>query len=615
LRHVNIARVFDFGREGGDLVCISEHLPGETLAAWVAAHGPMAGDAALRVAEQVVSVLSSASFHKLPFPPIQPSDIIVVLGQTPEGSWPLVKLINFGLPALRSSPTLEPEDAETREQAPSVEQVVNSDQLAHETTDIRSEIYSLGATLYFLLTGVALSADALHRSPKFSGFPKALRTLLARMLHRNPDQRPKDLVVLAEMIRECLLKIDRRRALADKYGIPYRTTIPRRPEARPARLLRIALPVAALLLATAVIAAIMFSEPIGRIMHGTRETKKVGVLIGVPESSPPQAVQNASTTAPATVASQEANPAVPNGSQPPENAATASNSPQVASPDIQQTQTMNAQSQATAPNASGATSPQPMAEGSSSSAGETKSSAKPDEAAQSGTASQSSSHTKKKSVASTSKRARGASPPQAVENASTTSPATVASQEANPAVPNGSQNGSQPPENAATASNSPQVATPDIQQTQTLNAQSQATASNASEPTSPQPIAESSSSSAGDTKSSAKPDEATQPATASQSSSHSKKKSVASTSKRARGSQRFSDDWPQRRSGSVRGRVVGITSDGRLILRLPSGRTAIVTPDSDQDEFTPRRHRRTVIDRDETFAPPPRFEPDYFPND
>ena len=488
LRHVNIAKVFDFGREGGDLVCISEHLPGETLAAWVAAHGPMAADAALRVAEQIVSVLSSASFHKLTFPPIQPSDIIVVPGQTPEGTWPLVKLINFGLPALASSPQLQAAHSQTREEASTAEQFAYSEQLAHGTTDLRSEIYSLGATLYFLLTGVALSADALQRPPKFSGFPKALRSLLARMLHRNPDQRPKDLVVLAETIRECLLKIERRRALADKYGIPYRTTIPRRPEARPARLLRIALPVAALLLATAVIAAVLFSEPIGRIMHGDRETKKAGVLIGVPESSPPQTVQNASMP---------------------------------------------------------------------------------------------------------------------------TSPATVASQEANPAVPNATQ----PPVNVATASNSPQVTSPDIQQTQTTNAQSQATASNASEPTSPQPIAESSPSSSNEIKPSSKPDEATQPVTASQSSSQSKKKSVASTSRRARGAQGLSEDSPQRRGGSVRARVVGITSDGRLILRLPSGRTATVSPDGEQDEFMPRRHRRTVIERDEMFGRPPRFEPDYYPGD
>jgi serine/threonine protein kinase len=491
LRHVNVARVIDFGREGGDLVCISEHLPGETLAAWVAAHGPMPADAALRVAEQIVSVLSSASFHKLTFPPIQPSDIIVVPGQTPEGTWPLVKLINFGLPALIPSPQVQAEDSQPRDETLPAGQLASSEQLPHGTRDVRSEIYSLGATLYFLLTGVALSADAVQRSPKFSGFPKALRALLARMLHRDPDQRPKDLVVLAEMIRECLLKMDRRRALADKYGIPYRTTIPRRPEARPARLLRIALPVAALLLATAVIAAVLFSEPIGRIMHGNRETEKVGVLIGVPESSPPQAVQNASTAAPTTVASQEANPAVANGGQ----------------------------------------------------------------------------------------------------------------------------NGSQPPVNETTASNSPQVASTGIQQTQTMNAQSPGTAPNAPEATSPPAIAESSASSADEMKPSSKPDEATSPATASQSSSHSKKKSVASTSRRARGPQGFSEDSPQRRGGSVRARVVGISSDGRLILRLPSGRTAIVSPDAEQDEFMPRRHRRTVIERDEMFGRPPRFEPDYYPGD
>ena len=482
LRHVNIAKIFDFGREGSDFVYVSEHLPGETLAAWVGSHGPMRADAALRVAEQIVSVLSSASFHKLPYPSIQPSDIMIVPGQTPEGSWPLIKLTNFGLPAVRSNR----ESVQTEAGAAPAEHFAGSEQLAAAPSDIRSEIYSLGATLYFLLTSVALWPETLQTPPKFSRFPKPLRTLVARMLHRDPDQRPKDLVVLAELIRECLQKIERRRALADKYGIPFGTTVPRPAQGGRARLVRRALAVGVLLLLAAVLAPVLLPGPIGRMMHRNREAKNIGVLIGVPESSPqPVASQNvSSTSAPANVAAQGANATVPFQNESPVNAATASNSPQVASPDIQQTQTTNVQPQTAAPNTPEATSPA-IAESSSSPAGETNSSA------------------------------------QAIAGA--------------------------------------------------------------------------------------------QPSPATESSSHSKKKSVASTSRRARGAQDFSEDAPQRRAGTMRGRFVGITSDGRLILRLPSGRTAIVAPD--EGESVPRRHRRANVDRDEMFARPPRFEPDYFPND
>jgi len=487
LRHINIAKVLDFGREGGELVCISEHLPGETLAAWVANHGPMPADAVLRVAEQIVSVLSSASFHRLPYPPIEPSDIIIVPGQTPEGTWPLVKLINFGLPAMAADTKLQSANSETPEQVSTAEPFVSSEQSTHGTTDIRSEIYSLGASLYFLLTGVALFDEVPQGGPKLSRFPKPLRTLLGRMLHRDPDQRPKDLVLLAEMIRQCLQKVERRRALADRYGIPYRTTFPPRTKAPSRPLLRIALPIAALLVAAAVLAAVLSPEPISRIIHPNRETKKLGVLVGVPESSPSPAVQNASMPIPpADVASQGTTAAVPSSSEPPVNAAATSNSPQAPPPDVQQAQTTTAQSRATAPNASEATSPAAITESSSS-----------------------------------------------------------------------------PPEETNLSSKS-----------------------------------------AG----------GSQAATASQSSSQSKKKSVASASRRARGDQTL-PDRTQRGPRSVRARVVGITSDGRFILRLPSGRTAIIAPDSEQDEFAPRRHRRAYMGRDEMSAPPPQFEPDFFPND
>src|SRR4030095_17442 len=315
LRHVNIAKVVDFGGEGDDYVYVSERLAGETLASWVRSHGPMPADAALRVSEQIVSVLSSAGFHKLAYPAIQPSDIMLVPGQTAEGSWPLIKVTNFGLPALMT-PELQVSESETPQQAAGSQQVSIHRQFGQPTSDIASEIYSLGVTLYFLLTGVALSAEALQHGPRFSGFPKPLQVLLGRLLHRDPDQRPKDLLVVTEMIRESLGKIERRRALSDRYGIPLRTTVPRPREAWPRRLVRTAVVVGVLLLLAAAIAPIVFPDSISKLVRRIQKPKQVGVLVGVPDSSPaasqPRAVaqvpRNASSTPPAVVSSQPMNP-------------------------------------------------------------------------------------------------------------------------------------------------------------------------------------------------------------------------------------------------------------------------------------------------------------------
>ena len=479
LRHANIAKVLDFGREGDDYVYVSERLPGETLASWVRTHGPMAADASLRIGEQVVSVLSSAGFHKLPYPSIQPSDIMLVPGQTAEGSWPLVKVTGFGLPALMSNPEPQLSESKIPKEPASAEQVPGNQQFSQPTRDIRLEIYSLGVTLYFLLTGAANSTEALQQGPKVSGFPKPLRALLGRMMHRAPDQRPKDLLVVTGMIRGCLEKIERRRELSDRYGIPFRTNVRRRTEARPRRLVRTAVAVCALLVLAAAIAPLVFPESIGKIIRASHISKPVGVLIGVPESSPPplaQASQSGSATASAGVVSQPVNPTV--APEPPAqaNTATTANPPLVSPKDTQQAQTSNAQSQVAASTDLAATSAGATPDGSASADTEVKS----------------------------------------------------------------------------------------------------ASQANAESP----------------------------PTTSSQSTSQGKKKSVASNSETSA---------RQRRTGSVRSRFVGITPDGRLILRLPSGRTAIVAPD--EEEFAPRHRSRVFIDRDQMYGPPPGFGSDYFPND
>jgi hypothetical protein len=491
LRHVNIAKVLDFGREGDDYVYVSERLTGETLASWIRSHGPMPADAALRVGEQIVSVLSSTGFHKLPYPSIQSSEVMLVPGQTAEGTWPLVKVTNFGLPELKARPEPQSVESDVPEKAVG-EQVVNDQQFGLPTKDIRSEIYSLGVTLYFLLTGVALSAEALRHGPKFSRFPKPLRTLLGKLLHRDPDRRPKDLLVVTEMIREALGKIERRRSLSDRYGIPLRTSVPRPRQARPRLLARTAAVVGVLLLLAAAIAPVVFPDSINKLVRSIQKPNQVGVLIGVPDSSPaagePRALAqvppNTASTPPSVVSSQPVNPATQPETAAPGTAATTPNPSHIAPADVQQAQMASAQPQAAAPTNSA----------------ENSSAATPD------------------------------------SSVSTTDASSLA------------QANTEPP-----------------------------------------------------------------PTTGSQSSSQSAEKSVVSKSKRARAG-RSSAAYSQRgRTHSIRSRVMGITSDGRLILRLPSGRTAIVAPD--EEEVVPRHRNRVYIDRDQMFGPPPGFQPDYFPGD
>jgi hypothetical protein len=493
IKHVNIAKVFDFGHEGDHFVYVSELLRGEPLASWVEQHGPMPADAVLRVAEQIVSVLSTARFHKLAHCDIQPSNLMIVPGSTPEGSWPFVELLNFGLAEPQSGPeSLRDTDSARAELAkpnggdervesfPVAPQFASPEQLQHQTVDFRSEVYSLGATMYFMLTGAAPSPEMRRRPRELSGFPKALRNLIASMLRRDPDQRPKDPVALAEMIRECLLKIERRQLLARKLGIPLAGVIPRksRPPSTPlAQVLRGILVFAAIVLAAGVLGAFLLPADINPFRHRTVAKEEIGVPIGVPGPSPitPAQAVNAAPVAANQPATDTAAPAAANQGPPPA---------------PEQEQTSNADLVA-------AVTP--------------------------------------------------ANPPEASANTPAITPET--------------------------------------------SAQIQDTAS---------------------TQSNAEP----QPATASQSTPSSKKKSVASASKRRRAAQNYGQR--RRSTGSMRARVVGITSDGRLIFRSTSGRTVIVTPGSEgEDELAPSRRRRDFVPeaRDEFFAPSQPFPPDYFPDD
>ena len=496
IKHVNIAKVFDFGRERNYFVYVAEALQGEPLALWIAQHGPMPADAVLRVAEQIVSVLSTARFHKIAHCAIEPSNLMIVPGPTPEGSWPFVKLLNFGLAELKSSPESSPEDEsaqlenipETNSARGGLSQTDKEDkredsfsvgsQFAspeprtlsgqQQTFDFRSEVYSLGATMFFMLTGAAPSSEMPRRSRELSEFPKVLRNLIANLLRRDPDQRPKDPVALAEMIRECLQKIERRQLFARTLGIPRAAVVSRKSKTTTTPLVQVLrgiLVFAAIVLAAGVLGAFLLPADINPLRHRTAAKQVIGIPIGVPENSSPATPQAVST--PPIVANQPVTDTPSPG-------------------EIQAPSAGSEQEQTATPGFAAATTP--------------------------------------------------ANPPEA-------SPGPTAT---------GEEDSVQAQEETASASSR-------------SGAESQ-------------------------------------PATASKSTSSGKKKSVASKSKA--------------RTGLMGAKMVGITSDGRLVYRLHSGRTKIVAPDSDEDEPVPSRRRRDHMPqtRDEFFVPSQPFSPDDVPD-
>jgi len=311
LDHANIAKVVAVGGTEDELAFVSEYPQAETLETWVAAHGPMPADAVLGVALQVMSALAAVRFVALTYPAIGPSNLIIVSGQTAEGGWPSVKILNFGLAGLE----LATEDRQ-KDDLPS--EFASPEQLQRGTTDFRSAIYSLGATMCYLLTGAFYSAEP--RSRQTRRFARPLRNLITPMLRQNPDERPQDPLLFTQAVQRCLQKVERRQALTRTLGIPFVAVkagrVRHRPKPAPVPLeaeighapiaplpvtgrsrpnfFGRAVAVAALLLVLATAAAFLLPAPVGMILHRNRD-KEIGVPVGIPESSAMAMAQNSSS--------------------------------------------------------------------------------------------------------------------------------------------------------------------------------------------------------------------------------------------------------------------------------------------------------------------------------
>jgi serine/threonine protein kinase/Tfp pilus assembly protein PilF len=209
LRHPNVASVFHFGETtDGERFYAMEFVEGETLEAQVHRDGPLNVSSALDIAEQVCRALIAAESHGLVHRDLKPSNLMVVPHELSGTDSLLIKVIDFGL----AKAVVAREDQSSHPGFSGTPEFASPEQFEKASLDARSDIYSLGATLWYLLCGKAPFAGDIatlcdrERQLSFgdlTNVPAPLVNLLRSMLATEPNARPQSARELLHALRKC----------------------------------------------------------------------------------------------------------------------------------------------------------------------------------------------------------------------------------------------------------------------------------------------------------------------------------------------------------------------------------------------------------------------------
>jgi TolB-like protein/Tfp pilus assembly protein PilF len=234
LRHPNVAGVFHYGALADRCYYAMELVEGETLEARVRRDGPLPVEVALEVAMQVTQALSAAAEQGLVHRDLKPGNIMLTRDEASQTTIH-AKVIDFGL-AKVTADALGQMDL-THGGFVGTPTFASPEQFEGGDVDPRSDIYSLGATLWYALTGLAprsgSTIEKIRHSQKHEPLPvDQLRTrkvpqpviaLLRRTLAANPAQRPASARELLMQLRSVRGQLARGRVMT--WALPIAAAI------------------------------------------------------------------------------------------------------------------------------------------------------------------------------------------------------------------------------------------------------------------------------------------------------------------------------------------------------------------------------------------------------
>jgi serine/threonine protein kinase len=215
LIHPNIVVAHDAAEEEGLWFLVMEYIEGRDIAQLLSRYGRPSVAMACEIIRQAALGLQYAHEHGMVHRDIKPANLMVTSARPRSGvssvqGWPevpLVKILDFGLARLSVSENAGPGTGETLTREGCI--VGTPEYMAPEqardsrVVDIRSDIYSLGCTLYMMLAGrppfkaassVEMAVMHLNQLPEpvaryNPNLPPELSAVVHRMLAKKPDDR------------------------------------------------------------------------------------------------------------------------------------------------------------------------------------------------------------------------------------------------------------------------------------------------------------------------------------------------------------------------------------------------------------------------------------------
>lgn len=219
INHPNVVKVYSVGQDQGYYYIAMELLPSQSLEQLITERGRIPEAEALRIIHEIALGLSAAFQHSLIHRDVKPANILL----DHDGS---AKLVDFGLALMQGS------DEDPMADVWATPFYVPPEKLWNRPEDFRSDIYSLGATLYHMIAGRpphCAETDSIQELITIKSQPLDLRAgaahmhdgtlqLISRMMAYDPPARYASYEELLAAIEALRRKVD---PGASATGVPF----------------------------------------------------------------------------------------------------------------------------------------------------------------------------------------------------------------------------------------------------------------------------------------------------------------------------------------------------------------------------------------------------------